>query len=394
MAVYQWVSSDKFRGVRWHQHTTRRHGVQYDRLYGIRYQVGGKRFENILGWASEGWTERKAADELSKLKDAYKVGEGDFALKEKRRKAMERAEAEKETRRQEALANISFIDFWDKHYWPSQKHKAASSLIAEESLFKKWIEPFCGQTPLVKISAADLERLKAKMMEENRAPSTIKYAFAVISQVWTMAKRDGFTSGDSPTRLVSLPRRDNRRERFLTPKEAKRMLSRLKKQLPQAHDMCLLALYCGLRFGEIAGLDWQSVNFTEGTLSIRDPKAKRNRVAFMTPKVTEMLRERQAEAGLNPGGLLFPSRKGERIASASHALTRVMDEMFNEGVEDTRQRVCFHTLRHTFASWLVQRGVDLYKVKELMGHEDIKMTMRYAHLAPEGLRKAAAVIEL
>jgi site-specific recombinase XerD len=62
-----------------------------------------------------------------------------------------------------------------------------------------------------------------------------------------------------------------------------------------------------------------------------------------------------------------------------------MDAMFNEGVEDTRQRVYFHTLRHTFASWLVQRGVDLYKVKELMGHEDIKMTMRYAHLAPEGL---------
>ena len=70
-----------------------------------------------------------------------------------------------------------------------------------------------------------------------------------------------------------------------------------------------------------------------------------------------------------------------------------MDAMFNEGVEDARQRVSFHTLRHTFASWLVQRGVDLYKVKELMGHEDIKMTMRYAHLAPEGLRKAAAVIE-
>jgi len=392
MAVYQWISSDKFRGVRWHQHSTRRHGVQYDRLYGIRYQLGGKRFENILGWTSEGWSERKAADELAKLKEAYTVGEGDFALKEKRRKAMEKAQAEEEARRQEALANIALKDFWNKHYWPAQKHKAEGSLVAEESLFKKWIEPLFGETPLVKLSAADLEHLKAKLREEGRAPSTIKYCFAIISQVWAIAKRDNFVSGDSPTRLVSLPKRDNRRERFLTAKEAEKLLSLLKKQLPQAHDMCLLALYCGLRFGEVAALDWKSVNFTEGILSIRDPKAKRNRAAFMTPKVTAMLRERHTEAK-DKTGLLFPNRKGERITSASNALTKIMDAMFNEGVDDTRQRVSFHTLRHTFASWLVQRSVDLYKVKELMGHEDIKMTMRYAHLAPEGLRKAAALIE-
>jgi integrase len=156
--------------------------------------------------------------------------------------------------------------------------------------------------------------------------------------------------------------------------------------------MCLLALYCGLRFGEVAALEWKSVNFTDGILSIRDPKAKRNRIAFMTPTVIAMLRERYTEAE-DKAGLIFSSRKGERITSASHALTKIMDDMFNEGVEDTRQRVYFHTLRHTFASWLVQRGVDLYNVKELMGHEDIKMTMRYAHHAPEGLRKAAALIE-
>jgi integrase len=105
-----------------------------------------------------------------------------------------------------------------------------------------------------------------------------------------------------------------------------------------------------------------------------------------------MLQERHTEAK-HKAGIIFSSRKGERITSASHALTKTTDAMFNEGVEDTRQRVSFHTLRHTFASWLVQRSVDLYKVKELMGHEDIKMTMRYAHLAPEGLRKAAALID-
>jgi hypothetical protein len=205
MAVYQWISSDKFCGVRWHQHSTRRHGVQYDRLYGIRYQLGGKRFENILGWSSEGWSERRAADEFAKLKEAYTVGEGDFALKEKRRKAMEKAQAEEEARRREALANISLKDFWEKHYWPAQKHKAAGSLVAEESLFKKWIEPLFGETPLVKLSAADLEHLKAKLREEGRAPSTIKYCFAIVSQVWTMAKRVSLSMEIAPRVLSAYP---------------------------------------------------------------------------------------------------------------------------------------------------------------------------------------------
>ncbi|HDR14082.1 MAG TPA: hypothetical protein ENN79_01070 [Desulfobacteraceae bacterium] len=60
----------------------------------------------------------------------------------------------------------------------------------------------------------------------------------------------------------------------------------------------------------------------------------------------------------------------------------------NEGVEDRRQKVTFHTLRHTFASWLVEDGTDLFTVKELLGHADYKMTSRYSHIAADGLRAA------
>jgi integrase len=67
----------------------------------------------------------------------------------------------------------------------------------------------------------------------------------------------------------------------------------------------------------------------------------------------------------------------------------VNELQLNDNVVDDRQKVVFHTLRHTFASWLVQAGTPIYTVANLMGHSTIAMTQRYAHLAPEGNRAAA-----
>ncbi|MDL2313553.1 tyrosine-type recombinase/integrase [Desulfovibrio sp. OttesenSCG-928-C14] len=66
---------------------------------------------------------------------------------------------------------------------------------------------------------------------------------------------------------------------------------------------------------------------------------------------------------------------------------------FNDGIEDSRQKVVFHTRRHTFASWLVQRGVPLYTVAKLTGHSELRMVERYAHLAPSGVKEAAKMLE-
>jgi len=62
---------------------------------------------------------------------------------------------------------------------------------------------------------------------------------------------------------------------------------------------------------------------------------------------------------------------------------------FNNGITDRRDKALFHTCRHTFASWHVQNGTDLYTVKELLGHSTIQLTERYSHLRPDGLKTAA-----
>jgi integrase len=65
----------------------------------------------------------------------------------------------------------------------------------------------------------------------------------------------------------------------------------------------------------------------------------------------------------------------------------------NDKISDRRLKVVFHSLRHTFASWLVMDGTPLFTVSKLLGHSDIGMTMRYAHLAPDHLRLAAGCLE-
>jgi integrase len=91
--------------------------------------------------------------------------------------------------------------------------------------------------------------------------------------------------------------------------------------------------------------------------------------------------------------LVFPSRKGSKKKEVSSSFERAVKDLgWNKGIEDPRQKVVFHSLRHTCASWLVMAGVPLYTVKEYLGHRQISQTERYAHLAPDSLQQATAAM--
>jgi integrase len=140
-----------------------------------------------------------------------------------------------------------------------------------------------------------------------------------------------------------------------------------------------------MRRGELFNLKWEDVNFAGKILTVVGETAKSGKTRHipMNEEALSVLRkwhEQQKESEL-----VFPSNGGGRLDNISSSWERLID---SAQIKNFR----FHDLRHDFASKLVMAGVDLNTVRELLGHSDIKMTLRYAHLAPEKL--AAAVAKL
>ena len=411
----QWKGTN-FKGVRYYEHQTRKHGVGKDKYFAIRYQRDGKRIEEGIGWTSEldpkdkkHWTAEKAAVVLAELKEAARgLEKGPTRLREKRHIEDNRKEAEKTEQERLEKEAITFGAFFNDTYLPqANADKKPRSVTREEGLYGKWIKNVIGHVPMKDITSLHLEKVKSNMAKKvvkevklssgikitkeiRQSPRSIEYALAIIRQVFNTAKRLGVHGGESPTSQVKAPKVDNGRMRFLTRSEATALLSSLKKKSDDVHDMTLLSLHVGLRFGEIASLTWQDVDLNKGILTIRDAKAG-SRFAFLTEQAVEMFRNRQQG---EPSDYVFHGRKG-KLDRISITFARTVHELkLNDGIDDIRLQICFHSCRHSYASWMIEQGQDLYTVQKLLGHKTNVMTQRYAHLSENRLKDAARALGL
>jgi integrase len=206
------------------------------------------------------------------------------------------------------------------------------------------------------------------------------------------AREWGFYVGENPVSKVRLPSTANaNRVRFLSPEEANFLLMKIQEKSRQFYEICLISLHTGLRAGEVFSLRWQDIDVNNGLIRVADSKSGAAREAYMTEHLKEIFKGKTKG---EPRELLFLSQRGERIKSVSGTFDNVMDDLgLNRGVEDRRQKLVFHSLRHTFASWLALDGRPLHEIKELMGHRNIHMTERYAHLIPDQKKKAIKGLE-
>ena len=385
-----WTTS-KFPGVRYRSHPSRNHGNRRDRYFSIYFRLDGKRVEEGVGWESAGWTEKKVNTLLAELRENQRLGKRPFTLDERRRIAEQQNRDEAALREQDALAKRTFDEFWTEFYAPAASgSKKDKTWQDEQGHYENWIKPIIGDTPIREVSAFALERIRKQLVAKKRTVRTQQAILATCRQAFNLAIRLQMIES-SPIRQVRLPRSDNRRQRHLSLQEASDLLTLVQARSPQLHDICLLSLHTGLRAGEIFSLRWEDIHWDNETILVRDPKSGRNRYAYLTSATKAMLDTRRPIATCD---LIFHQANGSPLKEVSRTFERIVEELgWNKGQADPRLKVVFHTLRHTFASWLVQQGTPLYTVAKLMGHSTLAMTERYAHLAPEGLRAAVRDLE-
>ena len=399
MAKINWAKAGK--GLEFYSHETQKHGIRFDRYFRGRYTVDKKTTTVSFGWESE-WAARERArgskktflehckGELARLKENARRGSGPTTIREERELAEIRKKEEDKAKQEEEEQALTFGQYFEKTYHPaaagSKKHNTWKQ---EGSYYKVWLKPNIGRIRLVDIRPLHMQKVKKAMEKKDKAPRTIQAVLALGRQVWNHARNNDIVSGDWPGRSVKAPKFDNRRMRFLTHDECESLISKLREVSPQVGDMALLSLDTGMRAGEIFSLTWEHVHIDAGQIQVMDTKGGRNRIAYMTKRVKRMLQGLQ-----NDRGFVFPSKTGGIIGQISNTAERAISAIgLNDGISDPRNKATFHSLRHTFASRLVENGTDLYTVKELLGHSTLAMTERYSHVSNVSLQSAVQRME-
>ncbi len=371
----KWVKGKKT-GVRWREHPTRKRGVKLDRYYTIFYKMNGKMVQEALGWASEkGWTEKTASDKRGDLLKNHQTYR-EWKASEEEKRALALAEG------------LTLSEFWDKDYVYNLKARIKeTSWEKEVAHYTKRILPVMGHKPLKTITPEDVDRMLDRMREEKLEPRTQQYAVGTLYRIWKHAanKRKLVKAGDNPAIGVTLEKVNNTRLRILTPQELKNIFDHLGVTDSAAHDITLFCSFTGCRFSEAARLTWEHVDMGRGTATFTDTKNKDTRTVYLVPAVVELI-ERQGIGG--PGEHVFTMKDGGPFRQPPIAFrTAVKNLELNKG-RGARDKVTFHTLRHTAATLAARRGVPVKDMQIIFGWKTPSMVFRYAKGDEDTQRRA------
>jgi integrase len=244
---------------------------------------------------------------------------------------------------------------------------------------KLYIRPALGAIKIKAVTFADVDRLHRAITKRGKTYQANR-VHRVLSSMFTLAIRWRYRT-DNPCKGVE-KNREHPRERYLTEAEGARLLRELDADRDQvAADLLRLALLTGARRNEIIALKWQDVDLSEGRWTKPHTKAGEKQHVPLNPQACAILaaryaREPEVEQPFLRGRKLFSAER-----AVEHCWGRVRVAAKLEGMR-------MHDLRHSFASTLANRGVDLYVIGKLLGHKRVETTKRYAHLVDATLRAA------
>lgn len=245
-----------------------------------------------------------------------------------------------------------------------------------DSIMLGIVKEYFGNTNISDITLNKLESFKDYLLHVRRVkPSTVNRYKALLSKMFNLGIDEGVIK-DNPVRKLKKLREDNFKIRFLTKEEELRLYEALKDSPKYLYDIVTIALQTGMRKSEILNLKWSNIDFEFGFIELLQTKSGKSRKIPISDKLSSVLNSipHSCEYVFNIDG----NKIGD-IKKTWNTLLKRAD------IQDFR----FHDLRHTVATRMVEKGIDLVVVKEILGHADISTTMRYAHAVPE--RKKLAI---
>jgi integrase len=383
-------------GIRYRKHATRKHGVQFDRYFTLRFSVAGKQVEEALGWASEGWTVAKAQEKLAELRKAKRTGEGPATLREQA-EANRRAEREKaQTEEANARRQKTVRYLWERYSKEVAAIGNKSSTIAEKTrMWTRRIEPAIGHLKINDVSEEDAGavvraslrldaagRVIGGKAEAGNVYRLLHHMFHKALQ-WKLRAREA----GNPLENVMEPK-VARRERLLSGREIGALMKTLDaadsdgSEHPQITAAIRATILTGARISEVLNLRWQHIRRDEMELHLPDTKTgfSRRTISAAALAVLDGVErvpgvEYVFRAVNRPGASLA-------YATVEKAFGRIVRRA---GIE----RCTLHTIRHWFATMTANSVSNARVGMALTGHKSHSAYMNYIHGDKEQARALA-----
>ncbi len=295
------------------------------------------------------------------------------------------AEALLTLRRSEILRGIykrpvkmTFGDFAERYMEHAKANKR--SWLRDEQMLKHLKKFFGTERQLTENTAADIEGYKLHRKAEVSG-STVNRELALLKRMFNLAIDWDLFLDANPVRKVKFFREFNIGLRVVSQAEEEKLL---RNAAPYIQDLIRFALNTGLRTGEIFSLLWSQVDLEKNILNIFAPKTQKNRVVPINSEARKVLE--YWALGKRNESVFYNPETGQPFVDLKAGFALACRKAGIEGVT-------WNTLRHTFASRVLDRGADIVTVQQLLGHSTVTVTMRYTHTNLDSKRAAVAKLE-